>query len=59
MNLDIYDVLILLGLFIIVAGVWLIYVPAGLIAAGIALAAWSVLKDISRAPDEPDEMEGE
>ncbi len=56
MNLDIYDILILLGLLIVVAGIWLIYVPAGLIAAGIALGAWAVLKDITRAePEEPEE----
>ncbi|MCK9519911.1 MAG: hypothetical protein M0R74_12940 [Dehalococcoidia bacterium] len=56
MNLDIYDILILLGLLAVVAGVWLIYPPAGLIAAGIALGAWAVLKDITRAePEEPEE----
>ena len=58
MNLDIYDMLILLGLLAVVAGVWLVYLPAGLIVAGISLVAWSVLKDVSRAP-EPEEPEEE
>lgn len=55
--MDIYDALILLGLAVLVAGIWLIYLPAGLIAAGIALVAWAALKDISRAPEleEPEE----
>lgn len=50
MNLDIYDLLILMGLLAVVVGVWLIYLPAGFIAAGVTLAAWAVLKDITRAP---------
>jgi len=56
--MDIYDALILLGLAVLVAGIWLIYLPAGLIAAGIALVVWAALKDISRAP-EPEEPEEE
>ena len=56
--IDIYDILIILGLIAVVAGIYLIYLPAGLIAAGIAVVAWSVLRDISRAP-EPDDTEGE
>ena len=57
MNPDIYDLLILMGLLAVVIGVWLIYLPAGFIAAGIALASWAVLKDITRAPESEEHEE--
>ncbi|MDY6796968.1 MAG: hypothetical protein SWK76_17050 [Actinomycetota bacterium] len=60
MRIDIFDALIIVGLLAITAGVWCISRPAGLIVAGLALVAWSALKDLSRTGgDEPEELEEE
>jgi len=36
------DIFILLGVLGILAGVWLIYIPASVIMAGLALIAWGL-----------------
>lgn len=37
---DIWDVLVLAGLLVFLAGVWLIYIPAALIAGGVILVGF-------------------
>jgi hypothetical protein len=46
--IDRYDLAIILGIMLVVAGIWLIYYPAALIVGGILLATASAAKDYAR-----------
>lgn len=45
------DAVLLLGAVLIATGVWLIYAPAGLIAAGIFLIVYAVLDGFDETND--------
>ena len=47
-----HDVWLLAAMAAVVAGVWLIYLPAGVIAAGLALGAfWWLFGEVADASD--------